>query len=232
MATRRIATKNRSFSRSKPASKEKRGSLLDYFRLGESYTSLILGIIVVIVAAVLLVSFAKNREGSRVSTNPVQETSSTSTTNQGNLNQLRTYTVVSGDDLWKIAVKSYAGNGYAWTEIAKANEISDPNMIEAGQKLTLPIVAKQVGESIPTSEQPTPTQSVMLTATPAPVGTAPTQATDRITGNSYNVVRGDFLWEIAIRAYGDGYQWTKIAQANNLVQPNIIHSGNVLKIPR
>src|SRR6266700_1648836 len=41
--------------------KETKTSLLDFLKFGESYTSLILGIIVVIVATVLLLSFVKTR---------------------------------------------------------------------------------------------------------------------------------------------------------------------------
>lgn len=48
-----------------------------------------------------------------------------------------TYTVVKGDHLWKIAVAAY-GDGYKWSEIAKANEIAHPNYIEIGQVLKLP----------------------------------------------------------------------------------------------
>ena len=47
------------------------------------------------------------------------------------------YTVVKGDSLWSIAVRAYA-DGYKWTEIAKTNNLSHPNVIEAGQVLKLP----------------------------------------------------------------------------------------------
>lgn len=53
-----------------------------------------------------------------------------------------------------------------------------------------------------------------------------------IDSTSYTVTKGDSLWKIAVRAYGDGYAWTRIAAANNLKNPGIIHAGNVLTIPR
>lgn len=56
------------------------------------------------------------------------------TTNAG-----RTYTVKSGDCLWKIA-KQFYGNGAEYPKIASANadKIKNPNLIYAGQVLTIP----------------------------------------------------------------------------------------------
>lgn len=46
------------------------------------------------------------------------------------------YTVVKGDSLWKIAVSAY-GDGYKWVEIARANKLANPNIIHAGNVLTI-----------------------------------------------------------------------------------------------
>lgn len=48
-----------------------------------------------------------------------------------------TYTVVHGDNLWKIAVRAY-GDGYKWVDIARENKLVHPNLIHAGNVLTLP----------------------------------------------------------------------------------------------
>lgn len=49
----------------------------------------------------------------------------------------KSYTVVSGDSLWLIALKQY-GNPYRWTEIQAANpKITNPNLIYAGDALNL-----------------------------------------------------------------------------------------------
>lgn len=47
----------------------------------------------------------------------------------------------------------------------------------------------------------------------------------------YTVVRGDTLWAIAKRYYGNGSQYPKIAKANNIKNPDIIHVGQKLLIP-
>jgi hypothetical protein len=50
----------------------------------------------------------------------------------------RTYKVSRGDSLWIISKKVY-GQGSAWTLLAKANDISDPNKLRIGQELILPL---------------------------------------------------------------------------------------------
>ena len=68
---------------------------------------------------------------------PVNNSSRTTqpeTTNSG-----KTYTVKSGDSLWKIAKQSY-GNGAKYTKIYEANKdkIDNPNVISVGQVLIIP----------------------------------------------------------------------------------------------
>lgn len=48
----------------------------------------------------------------------------------------KTHTVKSGETLWAIA-KKYLGDGSKYTELAKINNISNPNVIEAGQVIKL-----------------------------------------------------------------------------------------------
>lgn len=264
------------------------GSLFDYLRFGESYTSLILGIIVVIISTVLLLSFVNNKNAAKqdtpqllsqkdialpstpITTNtpPVEKVETTTTpvptkvptitkavttptavptkkvaptkkveptktvakatptkapvkVAQGSVNPASgEYTVAVGDNLWSIAEKQYK-SGYNWVDIARANNLSNPNVISKGQKLKMPKVEQKIATvGVPQNKVTTPNQPVV-------------QANSvKITGNTYTTVKGDNLWNIAVRAYGDGYQWQKIASANNLSNPRIIHSGNKIKIPR
>ena len=50
--------------------------------------------------------------------------------------------------------------------------------------------------------------------------------------DKYVVKEGDFLWKIATDVYGDGFQWEKIAKANNLTNFDNLTEGTILIIPR
>lgn len=47
----------------------------------------------------------------------------------------------------------------------------------------------------------------------------------------YTVVSGDTLWGIAVRFYGDGNQWRRIADTNRITDPRAVRIGTVLTIP-
>lgn len=101
------------------------------------------------------------------------------------------YTVKAGDTLYSIAAKYKT----TVTAIAKANNITNINLISVGQVLT-----------IPTTQAPPPATTV-----------------------KYTVKAGDTLYSIALR-----YNTTvaAIAKANNITNVNSISVGQVLTIPR
>jgi len=186
-----------------------RNNVFSRIKWGESYTSLFLGIVVVVVAAVLVFSFLKGRDFNR--TGSTQSTS-TSQEQQANKPLPKTYQVKPGDDLWNISEKIY-GSGYNWVDLANANKMVNPGLLYVGTKLTVPDVKPRIIKNTVDSVNNV-------------------QKTNSITGSTYTVQKDDYLWEIAVRAYGDGYKWVGIAKANKLVNPDVIHSGNVLKLPR
>lgn len=59
----------------------------------------------------------------------------------------------------------------------------------------------------------------------------PTEPTAPAEGETYVVVAGDCLWNIAYKLYGSGAQFTKIAAANSLSDPYVIYIGQILTIP-
>ena len=185
----------------------RKDSFLSQIKWGESYTSLFLGAVVVVVALVLVFSFLKSHNA--LNHGQTQSTSTVAKQQEVVKAMPKTYTVQSGDYLWSIAEKIY-GSGYNWVDLAQANNLENPGVLYAGTKLIVPDVAPKM----------------------TTVQANPTQVQNPITGNTYTVVKGDFLWNIAVRAYGDGYEWVKIANANNLVNPDLVFSGNVLVLPR
>jgi putative chitinase len=182
---------------------------------GDSYMSLLLGMVVVVVIGFIIFTFAKNK-GELGQTSSVRDDIATQekVDKQKSSALPKTYIVVAGDDLWSVSEKLYK-SGYNWVDIAKANNLANPSVIHAGVKLTIPDVKPKVI----TMAQPTEKVSEM-------------PKTNSIKGSSYTVVSGDNLWDIAVRAYSDGYRFVEIAKVNNIGNPDLIFAGNKLTIPR
>ena len=119
---------------------------------------------------------------------------------------VKIHQVAPGESLWQISQKYY-NDGYKWVEIAKVNNLASPDLLEAGQALAIP----------------------ELTVIPSTVSEEKT-----IPTSEYLVAQGDDLWKIAVRAYADGYQWTKIWEANKTViaNPDRVEVGTKMLLPR
>ena len=139
----------------------------------------------------------------------------------GSVSLPTTYTVVAGDNLYNIAKKFY-GDGNQWTVISKANNLANPSVIHRGNVFMIPQISAPAQGSTATSGTP-------------PAGTTVSGSSIQ-PGSTYTVVSGDTLWSIAIRAYGSGYQWYRIDQANAPISRNVlgkplIFPNQVLRIP-
>ncbi|KKS90552.1 MAG: hypothetical protein UW69_C0008G0034 [Microgenomates group bacterium GW2011_GWA2_44_7] len=187
---------------------------LKSLKLNESNLSILLGAVVVLIIGILAFRWVNNRNnlGSILPKSATESVTSPQATNTpGKLPS--EYTVKSGDSLWKISQQHFNNSGYNWVDIAKANNLNQPNRIVAGQKLTIPDVPVR---------------------TPKVVAQKPKIETT-ITGNSYTTVKGDSLWKIAVAAYGDGYKWTALYNANKDkigTNPNRLFQGLALTVPR
>jgi nucleoid-associated protein YgaU len=182
-------------------------------RSSEEVVSMFLGLAIVVVVVGLIFNYFQRRRGS------IDLPGITSTQTASNLDgataeresageesgiEEGAYVVKAGDNLWRIS-ESYYKTGYNWSIIAKANNISNPGIINPGQKLVMPQV--EVKPAVNETSQ---------------------------ISNEYKVIRGDHLWKIALSAYGDGYGWTKIWEANKaqIPNPNLIEAGMTLVIPK
>ncbi len=58
-----------------------------------------------------------------------------------------------------------------------------------------------------------------------------TRETDKVSPKTYTVVSGDTLWHIAKNYLGDGNRYNEIASLNNISNPDLIYTGQVLNIP-
>lgn len=191
---------------------------LKKLKLNEPLISTILGAVVIVIVGVLIVNYFKTSKQGEIVTEEAEKGSVEFVQNeQGEtipVNLPETYKVEALDNLWKISEKFYQ-SGYNWVDIAKANNITNPNQIEVGQELKLPQVAVK---------QATIAQPITKT----------TEIKDNqsITGTSYKVQKGDSLWKISVRAYADGYKWVELAKANNITNPNYIEVNQELNLPR
>lgn len=198
--------------------------LISEIQLDQSYLSLVLGLIIVLVAGFLVFNYFKN---SQPSLGPAQQSQNQTQVDVTPENLPGNYIVKEGDTLFLIA-QNYYKDGYKYGEIAKANNLSDENNIQVGQVLVIPKLATPLAETTP-SETLTPTQTEQLGTGG---GENQTIWGEKITGDTYTVVEGDWLSKIAGRAYGDIMAYSQIAQTNNIANPDLIIPGTVLKIPR
>lgn len=59
---------------------------------------------------------------------------------------------------------------------------------------------------------------------------APSREDDRVIPATYTVVRGDTLWAIASRFYGDGTRWRELAARSGVSDPRKLQIGTVIRL--
>ncbi|MCY3779325.1 MAG: LysM peptidoglycan-binding domain-containing protein [Chloroflexi bacterium] len=113
-----------------------------------------------------------------------------------------TYTVQRGDSLSIIAAKF----GITYIELARMNNIADPDVLHVGQVLQVPAPA----------------------GTQAPADTGTTPPATQPTLGTYIVQRGDSLATIAAQ-FNTNY--IELARLNGITDPDVLRVGQVLKVP-
>ena len=153
-----------------------------------------------------------------------------------------TYTVKSGDNLYKIAKRVY-GNGEKWRTLADANKdkISKNGNLQVGTVLLVPaakVALKTVTDPMATlgvrkaadARATTPGR----TADPAPIAKSIAKSEPAAKkGTTYTVKPGDSLGQISRATLGTSKRVDDIIAANKgkLVDEDSIQVGMVLRIP-
>jgi LysM repeat protein len=123
-------------------------------------------------------------------------------------NSTQLYTVVAGDTVWEISQRFNS----SVNAIIQVNGLNNAGLINVGQTLVIPVRAAYT---------PPPT------FTPAPPGGGTGgPATPGVS--SYTVKSGDTLYAISQRL---NTTVATMAQINNIVNPNLIYPGQVLRVP-
>ncbi|MDD4026965.1 MAG: LysM peptidoglycan-binding domain-containing protein [Candidatus Shapirobacteria bacterium] len=178
-----------------------------YIKSSEELVSMLLGLAIVVVVVSLIFNFVQRKKGSVEIPGEANIVLSDEAIKQKQ-EENGVYIVEKGDSLWKIAEKKY-NDGYSWTKIAKENNLKNVSVLYVGQKLKM-----SVDETV--------------------ITTSKIDTNNKIDQGDYKVVRNDNLWNIAVRAYGDGYKWTDIWQENKAIirNPSLLEIGMMIKIPK
>ncbi|PLP57029.1 multifunctional 2',3'-cyclic-nucleotide 2'-phosphodiesterase/5'-nucleotidase/3'-nucleotidase [Mesorhizobium loti] len=91
-----------------------------------------------------------------------------------------------------------------------------------------PAASNDIANTPPAVEAPAakPTE-----AAPAEAAKPAEAATSIQAGGTHTIAKGDTYWDIAVKAYGDGTKWRRIARANPGQEPHRLLVGTELKIP-
>ena len=141
----------------------------------------------------------------------------------------KTYTLASHNYMLKDA-----GDGYAMFGTKNVKVLQDEVMID-NQVLINYIVEKLGG--VVGAEYAAPQGRITIKTAPVvepqpePKPEPKPEPTPAPTGDTYTVVAGDCLWNIAYKLYGTGTLYTKLAEANKIADPYIIYIGQILTVP-
>lgn len=230
-------------------------NILKQIKMHESSISTVLGFVVIVVVGLLVVNYFRNTEDpgqlDSLADSTEQETTLAShTIAEGE--SLWTIAEEYYDDGFRWTDIMEANGIENPADIEVGQTIMIPNATAETTDVMADASAGESGEVAVMEEtetpEPTAEPTIEPTATPEPEVIAEATTSPEVMTNgqvimedqqepatnqdgTYTVVHGDNLWDIAVAVYGDGYRWTDIASANNLVNPGVIHAGNVFVIP-
>ena len=221
---------------------------------------MVLGAVIVIIVGILVYNYFSGPDQGEII--PAAETESLSGEITENPEAGGTYVVQEGETLWDIAETAYgSGYDWRQiaeaNDISLGGSISKGQVILIPVETVIVVeepdlpegeVIDELAEKIEESpefiaEVNSVTNQVTITTTGEGTiaeviseteGEAEIEqiSYESIEGEKYTVQKGDTLWDISVRAYGDGYRWVEIAEANDLANPDLIHNGNEFVLPR
>lgn len=197
-------------------------------RLNDRFPNFLLGLTVVVLAALVLsIIFQSKTVSQNPLTTKVASLFGLKKAESPTSSQPRTYTVQRGDTLWAIAESAY-GSGYNAFDLAKANQILDPNQLNEGTVLELPALEPR------TATQGELASGVFTTKEQAPQPPVAPKGPSRPSQSlrTYVIQSGDSLWMISMSVYGNPYRWTELWNSNpSITNPDLIYAGNTLTLP-
>lgn len=155
------------------------------------------------------------------STAAAEEPASDNNSSSGSSSTGKTYTVIPGDFLSKLAQEW----GISWQDLAALNNIVYPYIIYPGQVLKTGLGSGDQSPTPKPTKTPKPTAKPTKTQEPTP---EPTKKVSKKSEGTYTVKRGDHLMQIARDLELD---WKTIAELNNLQYPYTLYPGQVLNLP-
>jgi nucleoid-associated protein YgaU len=201
--------------------------ILKALKINEGLISSVMGGVVVVIMAAMIFNYFKSIN----KTGKITDESAIDAAEQLSKELPATYKVKKGDDLWHISEKYY-NSGYNYVDIIKANKLASSGVIHEGNELVIPKVEVRL---TPKMKAELAAKEKAAKEAKAEVKTEVKTAKVTIEGAKYVTVKGDHLWSIAVRAYGDGYAWTKIYNANKKLigsNPSMLYSNLELTLPR
>lgn len=125
-------------------------------------------------------------------------------------------------------LKRWQDSGDPVRLILSGSDINDAFLIEDVTE-TLREGDKDVGLTVTLREYKFKSALAALAGSTAGSGTGPSAREDeRTVPSTYTVKKGDTLWDIACRFYGDGTKWGTLADKNGVADPRKLQIGKVL----
>ena len=128
-------------------------------------------------------------------------------------------------------LKSWQDSGDPVRLIISGSDINDAFLIEDVSE-TLTEGDRDVGLTVTLREYKFKSALAALAGGSGGSGAAPVRkrTDERVTPKTYTVKKGDTLWDIACRFYGDGTKWGSIAAKNGVTNPRKLQIGKVLTL--